>query len=185
MVEVGVLMDYLAVARKAIEIGAVQDEVELAKLLQILDGRSVKNVLEIGSYRGGTLWAWCQLSQEGFIVGIDNGHIPRDLFHVWHPDMWTPKHDSHDPTMPMRLQRRLDKRNAQLDFLFIDGGHSYSDAQQDFEMYSPLVRQGGVIAFHDIASKHECAKYWLDVRLGRNWHIIDQGVGMGIGIIFK
>lgn len=173
------------IANGAIAKGAVQDKDELAKLIETLIERETKNVCEVGVYAGGTLWAWCQLSQEGFIIGIDNGHIPRDLFHFWHPDMWTPKHDSHDPTMPMRLQRRLDRRNAQLDFLFVDGGHSYQDASQDYEMYSPLVRPGGVIAFHDIASKHECAKFWLDVRLGKVWKVIDQGVGLGIGVLFK
>jgi predicted O-methyltransferase YrrM len=40
-----------------------------------------------------------------------------------------------------------------LDFLFIDGDHTYKGVKEDFEMYSPLVRKGGVIAFHDI-TKH-------------------------------
>lgn len=45
MVKVGKL-NYLDTARKAIEIGAVQDEQELAKLLQILDEHGVKNSCE-------------------------------------------------------------------------------------------------------------------------------------------
>jgi len=36
------------------------------------------------------------------------------------------------------------------DFLFIDGDHTYEGVEGDFEMYSPLVRRGGIIAFHDI-----------------------------------
>jgi len=40
-----------------------------------------------------------------------------------------------------------------LDFLFIDGDHTYEGVKRDFEMYSPLVRNGGIIAFHDIV-KH-------------------------------
>jgi hypothetical protein len=34
--------------------------------------------------------------------------------------------------------------------LFIDGDHTYEGVRRDFEMYSPLVRKGGIIAFHDI-----------------------------------
>lgn len=35
------------------------------------------------------------------------------------------------------------------DFLFIDAGHTYNDVYQDFRSFSPLVRSGGIIAFHD------------------------------------
>lgn len=37
-----------------------------------------------------------------------------------------------------------------LDILFIDGDHSYAGAKADFDAYAPLVRPGGLIAFHDI-----------------------------------
>lgn len=35
------------------------------------------------------------------------------------------------------------------DFLFIDAGHSYRDVKLDYMSYRPLVRHGGVLAFHD------------------------------------
>ena len=35
------------------------------------------------------------------------------------------------------------------DFLFIDAGHSYDDVRADYENYRPMVRSGGLIAFHD------------------------------------
>jgi predicted O-methyltransferase YrrM len=38
------------------------------------------------------------------------------------------------------------------DFLFIDSDDTYGGGvKQDFEMYSPLVRSGRMVAFHDIA----------------------------------
>lgn len=37
-----------------------------------------------------------------------------------------------------------------MDFLFIDGDHAYEGVKADFEMYSPLVRKGGLVALHDI-----------------------------------
>ena len=36
------------------------------------------------------------------------------------------------------------------DFLFIDGDHTVEGVTKDFLLYRPLVRKGGVIAFHDI-----------------------------------
>jgi predicted O-methyltransferase YrrM len=42
-----------------------------------------------------------------------------------------------------------------LDFLFIDGDHSLAGVKSDFEMYSPLVRPGGFVAFHDIVPDYQ------------------------------
>lgn len=38
-----------------------------------------------------------------------------------------------------------------LDFLFIDGDHSYKSVRQDFLLYSKLIRNGGLLIFHDYA----------------------------------
>lgn len=39
--------------------------------------------------------------------------------------------------------------HAPYDFLFIDAGHDAVDAGFDYHTYAPLVRRGGLIAFHD------------------------------------
>lgn len=36
-----------------------------------------------------------------------------------------------------------------IDFLFVDGMHSYEAVQKDCQLYLPLVRRGGYIGFHD------------------------------------
>ena len=41
-----------------------------------------------------------------------------------------------------------------LDYLFIDGDHSYEGVKSDFETYRKYVRKGGLIAFHDILGAH-------------------------------
>lgn len=56
--------------------------------------------------------------------------------------------DSHDIRTLDVVKRILG--GHKLDFLFIDGDHTYEGVKKDFEMYSPLVRKGGLIAFHDI-----------------------------------
>jgi hypothetical protein len=45
--------------------------------------------------------------------------------------------------------RELPEGPPRADMLFIDGDHSYEGVKQDFEMYGPLVRPGGMILFHD------------------------------------
>jgi predicted O-methyltransferase YrrM len=79
-----------------------------------------------------------------------------------------------------------------VDLLFIDGDHTYEGVKKDFEMYSPLVRKGGIIAFHDIVfgpfeNVSGVPKFWDQIKyrykhLGivNNWN---QG-GYGIGVIY-
>lgn len=38
-----------------------------------------------------------------------------------------------------------------VDLLFIDGDHEYAGVWADIKVWTPLVRQGGVVAFHDVA----------------------------------
>lgn len=39
-----------------------------------------------------------------------------------------------------------------VDFIFIDGDHSYKGLRDDWRSWSPLVREGGIIALHDSCS---------------------------------
>jgi predicted O-methyltransferase YrrM len=56
-----------------------------------------------------------------------------------------------------------------LDYIFIDADHTYAGVQRDFEMYSPLVRSGGIVAFHDIVThkrETECQveRFWNEIK---------------------
>jgi predicted O-methyltransferase YrrM len=82
-------------------------------------------------------------------------------------------------------------KGRKLDFLLIDGDHTYYGVKKDFEMYSKLVKKGGMIAFHDACvhpsrSGCEVAKFWRDIK-GEYKHveiIKDQKQGWaGIGIL--
>jgi hypothetical protein len=42
-----------------------------------------------------------------------------------------------------------------IDLLFIDANHEYAAVLRDFEDWSPFVKQGGVIAFHDVGEQFE------------------------------
>ncbi|MDX1504015.1 MAG: class I SAM-dependent methyltransferase [Thermoanaerobaculia bacterium] len=87
-----------------------------------------------------------------------------------------------------------------VDFLFIDGDHSYEGVRRDFEAYRGLVRPGGLIAFHDIVQDRgsrggpatvawsgEVPRFWSEVKADcRHRELIadpDQD-GAGIGVLF-
>ena len=78
-----------------------------------------------------------------------------------------------------------------IDFLFCDGDHTYEGVKKDYEMYSPLVRKGGLMAFHDIcphSSDQDCGvdQLWREI-LGKHksWeHVENRNREMyGIGVL--
>jgi predicted O-methyltransferase YrrM len=81
--------------------------------------------------------------------------------------------------------------DGKVDFLFIDGDHTYEGVKADFEMYSGLVRPGGLIVFHDICKHSEqinchVDRFWQEVKFERRAlefvHDWNQGI-LGIGVI--
>jgi predicted O-methyltransferase YrrM len=42
-----------------------------------------------------------------------------------------------------------------VDILFIDADHRYPGVKRDFDLYSPLVREGGLVAFHDVIRQND------------------------------
>ncbi|GMV82755.1 MAG: hypothetical protein AMXMBFR7_39390 [Planctomycetota bacterium] len=72
------------------------------------------------------------------------------------------------------------------DALFLDGDHTYEGVSQDWRMYSPLVRIGGLVGFHDLIRAPE----YPDVEVGRLFdelrctHRTDQRFHQyGLGIV--
>ncbi|MBP7775756.1 MAG: class I SAM-dependent methyltransferase [Acidobacteria bacterium] len=141
--------------------GACQKMRELTPLVSLVKRRRIRSVLEIGTLKGGTLWLWCQLTApDGTIVSVDlpggefgGGYAEDDIGRLRaHAKPGQSLHlirgDSHLPRTLGEVTAALSGRS--LDLLFLDGDHRYAGVKQDFEMYAPLVRQGGLIVMHDI-----------------------------------
>jgi len=156
---------------------------------------------------GGALFMWCRLaSDDATVISVD---LPGGPFGGGYP-MWRAvlygyfkkpqqklhlvRGDSHDPRTLEIVEKIL--RGEKLDFLFIDGDHTYEGVKKDFEMYSPLVRRGGVVAFHDIVPHDiahdpyrqvEVPKFWSEIKsMHRHLEIVkDWGQGWaGIGVLY-
>ena len=174
----------------AITLGAIQREYELDEMLRILERDEISAVVEIGVHTGGTLWAWGQCARpDAVLIGIDiylgnvnpaaSGDARVRLI----------KGDSRAESTITQVERELGGRPV--DLLFIDGDHTYETVKTEFEMYSPLVRSGGVIAFHDILIP-EIARYWDEISHGdlRSDELVGTdmskcgGLG-GIGVLFQ
>lgn len=177
---------------------------EFLELLNIFKKTNPKVVVEIGTANGGTLFCFSKLAAEdALIISID---LPEGQFGGGYPESRIPIYnafkkrnqslyllrlDSHLETTLEKLKEIL--RGREVDFLFIDGDHTYEGVKKDFEMYSSLVKKGGVVAFHDIAPNGDerytggVKFFWKEAKLKLPHKEIifnkDQE-GFGIGIIY-
>jgi hypothetical protein len=47
------------------------------------------------------------------------------------------------------------RQDIKIDFLFIDGDHTYEGVKKDFDLYSTILSENGVIIIHDTDSSYE------------------------------
>ena len=188
-----------------LNIAPVQVKEEILELLKILEKLKPKTILEIGTANGGTLFLFCQVADpNATIISID---LPGGKFGGGYPRWKIPlyksfaknnqkihllREDSHSPKTLEKVKAIL--KGKKLDFLFIDGDHTYEGVKKDFEMYSKLVKKGGIIAFHDIVYHPfvpECQveKLWKEIKVLRRYETKEiisshNQTWAGIGVIF-
>ena len=152
----------------------VQVEEEIRLLIEEVRALRPATVLEIGTSMGGTLFLWCRIADPGaLVISVD---LPGGKFGGGYSRLRTPVYkrfpqpgqtlhlmraNSHAPETFAAVRERLNGRKV--DFLFIDGDHTYEGVRQDWETYRTLVRPGGLIAFHDVAMNYK------DTRVKQLW----------------
>ena len=167
---------------------AYQNRRELRVLLAEAEARRPRVVVEIGTARGGTLYALSQVAAaDALLVSVDlpaqlNGGgqtaDERALFATFGPPgqrfAFVPL-DSASAAAYERVLRLLDGRAIEL--LHVDGDHSCAGVRRDVERYGPLVAEDGLVALHDISlvpevwgERNAVGAYWRELRargLGR------------------
>jgi len=160
----------------------LQKRGEIFTLLKILKKFKPKNLLEIGTAGGGTLFLLSSISDpNATILSIDlpGGPFKGELYPDWKMPIYESfvtrnqkihliRADSHDKETLKKVKRILGAKK--LDFILIDGDHTFRGVKRDFDMYRSLVKKGGIIAFHDIVDglKEEVGgvpKYWKKIKL--------------------
>jgi autotransporter strand-loop-strand O-heptosyltransferase len=181
------------------DLGMVQNHKEILDAANFFKTLNVKNFMEIGTDQGGSFAIWSKLSTDGIRISVD---LPHGMFGRVDYDenerdnylrsLGSNVHmywgDSHDITMLKTVEEKLN--GVLLDFMFIDGDHTYEGVKQDFEMYKHLVRPDGWIAFHDIKdtefhrnSNCRVDKLWSELQ-GVKYEFIDWTSDYGgIGFI--
>jgi predicted O-methyltransferase YrrM len=188
---------------RAGRVGLVQQGAEIRELFRRVRGARPRRVLEIGTAYGGSLYLWTRASApDAQVISVD---VP-----PWESDdPWEARKvaqfrafarprqaiqliraDSHLPATLTAVRAALG--GEPLDFLFIDGDHTYEGVRRDVADYGALLRPGGLMALHDI---HPHSKGWGG-DVPRLWHelratyrteeiVADRGQdGFGIGLVW-
>ncbi|NTV23727.1 MAG: class I SAM-dependent methyltransferase [Nanoarchaeota archaeon] len=174
---------------------------EMSGLLSVLKRRTIRNMLEIGTAGGGSLYLFSKISKnDATLISLDQpGWLLGEGYPPWRIPLYKSfacgsqkvvllRGDSHDKNMLDKVKKTL-HGNA-LDFLFIDGDHSYSGVKNDFEMYSPLVEKRGLVAIHDICGDHETChvkRFWEEIKKKHSTEEIIKDrkqVWAGIGLVY-
>lgn len=171
-----------------------QNRFEILSLLRMLRKRNLKTILEIGTAGGGTLFLFSRIaSHDATLISIDNNYSWRKSFiksfatkrqNILLVDM-----NSHQKQTRNKIKHIL--KDKKLDFLFIDGDHSYNGVKDDFSMYAGFVKHGGIIAFHDILLADTVGKFYQEIKNKfKHIEIIDREVKndreikKGIGVLY-
>ena len=142
--------DLLGFARATF--GITQHAEEIVPFIAMARAEKPRLACEIGTQRGGNnfllSWAIPEIEQ---MIGLDlfvQNRLQLRHFRRKGLNLSLIDGSSHSERTVMKVKALLG--GAKLDLLFIDGDHRYEGVLADFHRYRPLVRDGGLIAFHDI-----------------------------------
>jgi predicted O-methyltransferase YrrM len=181
----------------------LQRKWELIAFLNMVADLRPKTILEIGTYKGGNLRCMAAVCpDDSYFISLDmpggtfgGGYSAEEAAafkHFLKPTQRLDciRMDSHAAEALEAVKTKL--IDKPIDLLFVDGDHSENGVRDDFLLYAPLVRPGGLIAFHDIMPHkvHESCQvhlfWWKLVSILKGVELVDRD-GFenwgGIGVI--
>lgn len=182
-------------------IAPMQVDSEICTLVKILQEEQPDTLMEIGTAQGGTLFLWTQaLPSVSQFISLDlpggrfgGGYTKKrvELFEEFtNEELVCIRKDSQNEETLEEIQNILGERK--LDFLFIDGDHTYKGVKKDFKRYSALMADGGIIALHDIVDhgpEDDCEVdvFWKEIKQEYETEEIIENSNQGwagIGLVY-
>ncbi len=183
----------------------LQKRTEILGLVEILRELQPKAVCEIGAAGGGTTFLLAHGSpRDAVIITVDlifseTRKASLKKFALPGQKIFCLQRDSHQPETVSDVRACVP--GGQLDMLYLDGDHTYEGIKADFELFSPLVRRGGIIVFHDIVPDFKTRygiettswvggvpQFWKEIKAThqRAEELIEDAAqdGYGIGILY-
>jgi predicted O-methyltransferase YrrM len=179
-----------------------QNRAEIVEVLKIIAKNPPKSVLEIGTANGGTLFLLTRMAQDdALITSVD---LPGGKFGGGYPK-WKEfvyksfaknnqkinllRANSHEKQTFNMVSDIFKKQK--IEFMFIDGDHTYEGVKEDFLTYQALLADNALVMFHDIVPHfnpiYGVEKFWNEIK-HQYTHLefieSNQQDGKGLGLIF-
>lgn len=160
---------------------------DLEVLFRIIDHDEIKTILEIGTWRGYSAKTFIEEFNPNLFITIEHDkpieaiEIKKENYHY----LW-----SCESNQPLTLEKvKSILKGGKVDFLFIDGGHKFPIVESDWDMYCPLVRVGGIVAFHDVCilQTNEQVKAFWEWVIKPKYNYIEiktDKQSTGIGVVY-
>lgn len=127
---------------------------ELFVLSNLVKGISRGTLVEIGSYMGASSFMLAKSMSRNSVLycidtwqneGMTEGH--KDTYGIFMANI----HPVKDRIRPIRKRSEDAVTDVpdNIDFIFIDGDHSYEGVKKDFKLWLPKMKPGGIMVFHD------------------------------------
>jgi len=172
-----------------------QKKFELMMVQELLKNERIARVVELGTWTGGTALLWAQMVSRydngivyccdqnfnwGIHYSVERGvnvmrEYPDQVYRHTQYNKYIKeiKGDSHDPYFIEHVKNQV---GQPVDFMFIDGDHSYEGVKADFYNFNSLVKPGGYIAFHDVLDTEyhhfygcHVAPFWNEIKTQFEW----------------
>jgi predicted O-methyltransferase YrrM len=135
---------------------AAQYPSEFGGVLRLVRKRTPRVLLEIGTNYGGTAFLLSRYAPRHAVLttcDIECKVSPQQLEGIARRDQRIQflQVDSHSDSGRQVIRSAVPDG---VDFLFIDGDHSYEGVRQDFVNFADLLNPGGMLVFHDIVEDY-------------------------------
>ena len=155
---------YLKPETKRRRNGSMQIPLEIENLQLTVANHEPKIIVEIGTANGGTLARWLEIPSSEIVISVDypigihggqgfeeRTYVISDALeqaNLTNKQFFAINGDSKHPYLVERLREILDGKK--IDFLFIDGDHTYEGVKGDFDIYKQFLNENSIVGFHDI-----------------------------------
>jgi predicted O-methyltransferase YrrM len=183
------------------EFGLYQKRDEILAFLDFARRAGPRVACEVGTWQAGTTFLLASLLPSlALLIGVDREIRNAAKLRSLAPTglrLHLVEGLSAEPATIERVSEILG--GDEIDLLFIDGGHKYEAVKADFLAYRSFVRDGGLIAFHDIVLDYrtrfgardgpwvgDVPKLWEKLRRTyRSFEFVDdpEQDGYGIGVL--
>lgn len=167
-----------------------QIKLEIENLQLLVANKKPEVIVEIGTALGGTLARWFEIPSCKVLISIDQsdgihggqGFEQRtytisdalEQANLTGIEFYAVNGDSKDQYLINRVSELLGDRK--IDFLFIDGDHTFDGVKGDFEKYEHFLKEESTVALHDVLSSHfhrkaECyvSVFWEQLKRKYNY----------------